>query len=210
MDDILPLLAILAAITVGAMSPGPSFIMVARTSIAGTTGTGLAAALGMGIGGTVFAALALLGLIALLAQVAWLYAGLKLLGGLYLLYLAAMLWRGARRPLDAAVAATPSGAGLVRAFLFGLMTQISNPKTAVFYAGTFAALLPPSPPLWLALVLPACIFAIEAGWYAIVALAFAAERPRAAYLRAKHVVDRVAGGVMGLLGLRLIGETVRG
>lgn len=210
MDAALPLLGIFAAIAVGAMSPGPSFIMVARTAIAGTRGTGLAAALGMGLAGSIFAALALLGLIALLAQVAWLYTGLKILGGLYLLYLAVMLWRGARQPLNAAIAAAPSAAGLHRAFLFGLMTQLSNPKTAVVYAGIFAALLPAAPPLWLALALPAGIFLIEFGWYAIVAIAFSAERPRAAYLQAKHWVDRFAGGVMGLLGLRLIYESARG
>jgi threonine/homoserine/homoserine lactone efflux protein len=39
-------------------------------------------------------------------------------------------------------------------------------------------------------------------------LAFSARRPRSIYLRFKPWVDRLAGAVMGLLGLRLIGEAV--
>jgi threonine/homoserine/homoserine lactone efflux protein len=207
MTDLLPLFGILAAIAAGAMSPGPSFIMVARTAVAGSRSAGLAAALGMGLAGAVFAALALIGLIALLAQVAWLYAALKILGGLYLLYLAALLWRGARQPLSADAA--PAAGSARRALALGFVTQISNPKTAVVYAGIFAALMPQPVPGWLALALPAGIFLIECGWYAIVAVAFSASRPRAAYLGAKHWIDRLAGGVMALLGLRLIWDTAR-
>jgi len=209
MDHLLPLFGILGTIVIGAMSPGPSFVMVARTAIAGSRGMGLAAALGMGLGGASFAALALVGLITLLMQVGWLYAGLKLAGGFYLLYLAVMIWRGARQPLKMSSDVAPQARSLRRAFLLGLMTQLSNPKTAVVYAGIFAALMPAEPPLWLALALPVGVFVIECGWYAVVAVAFSAAKPRAAYLGAKHWVDRAAGGVMGLLGLRMLYETAR-
>ena len=78
LDILLPLFSITVAIALGAASPGPSFVLVARTAIAAGRPAGLAAAFGMGICGAVFAGLALLGLIALLAQVGWLYLALKL------------------------------------------------------------------------------------------------------------------------------------
>jgi threonine/homoserine/homoserine lactone efflux protein len=208
------LLAILGTLTLGAMSPGPSFVLVARTAVARSRGAGLAAALGMGVGGAIFCGLALLGLIALLASVEWLYALLKIGGALYLFYLAVMIWRGAGRPTPVEA----DGAGemplarshpLRRSFLVGLMAQLSNPKTAIVYSGVFAALLPPAPPVWMVLALPPLIFSIEAGWYAIVALLFSAERPRGAYLRGKRWIDRAAGTVMGLLGLKLALEAAR-
>jgi threonine/homoserine/homoserine lactone efflux protein len=209
MDGLLPLLGILGAVTVGAMSPGPSFVFVARTSIALSRADGLAAALGMGVGGIVFAGLALLGLQAILAQVGWLYAALKLVGGLYLVYLAVRLWRGAGEPVIVPETAGSGGIGLGRSFTYGLATQLSNPKAAVVYGSIFAALLPPAPPLWLVAALPPMILLIEASWYAIVALAFSADRTRAAYLRSKRWVDRLAGSVIGLLGVRLIIDTGR-
>jgi threonine/homoserine/homoserine lactone efflux protein len=80
---------------------------------------------------------------------------------------------------------------------------------AIIYASVFAALLPPSLPGWIYVVLPPAIFLIETSWYAVVALLFSAERPRAAYLRSKRWLDQLAGAVMGLLGVRLIAESVR-
>jgi threonine/homoserine/homoserine lactone efflux protein len=207
---LLPLVSIIVAIALGAISPGPSFVLVARTAIAGSRRAGLGTALGMGLGGLTFATLALLGLIALLAQVAWLYLGLKILGGLYLLYLGWRLWRGAREPLTVDTAGE-TGRGFWRAVLLGLVTQLSNPKTAVVYAGIFAALLPAQPlPLWLAVALPAAIFTVEFVWYALVATAFSAGGARRLYLGAKTWIDRLAGGVMAALGLRLVFEGARG
>ncbi|HEX6957500.1 MAG TPA: LysE family translocator [Ferrovibrio sp.] len=206
--SLVPYFSILGAVAVGAASPGPSFVLVARTAIAGSRVHGIAAALGMGLGGMVFASLALGGLIALLAQVEWLYLGLKAAGGLYLLYLAVRIWRGAAQPLSLGLPQAGERSPL-RSFAVGLATQLSNPKAAVVYASIFAALLPAHPPFWLVLLLPPSVFLIEFGWYVIVAVTFSADRPRKVYLQAKTWIDRLAGGVMALLGLRLIMEGVR-
>lgn len=197
------ILTILAALLLGAMSPGPSFVIVARNAIGLSRGDGLATALGMGIGGVFFSGIALLGLYTLLATVEWLYVGLKIAGGVYLIYLASKIWRGAARPL-AFHAAQGACANPRKSFWIGLSTQLSNPKTAVYYGSIFAALLPQHPPVWCYFALPPAIFAIEAGWYTIVALCFSSKRPREVYLRWKAWIDRVAASAVATLGLRLI------
>ncbi|WP_112662013.1 LysE family translocator [Microvirga flavescens] len=202
------LVSILGALLIGAISPGPSFVLVSRISIAGSRRDGLAAALGMGLGGAFFGTLALLGLTALLSQVAWLYLGLKLLGGAYLVYLGIRIWRGAAAPLTVSTD-NVEPTSMLRAFSVALVTQVSNPKTAVVYASIFAALLPAAAPLWVIAVLPPLIFLVEALWYAVVAVAFSASGPRAVYLGSKTWIDRAAGAVMGALGLRLIAETLK-
>jgi threonine/homoserine/homoserine lactone efflux protein len=189
---------IVAAIAIGAMSPGPSFVLVSRIAISRSRKAGFAAALGMGVGGVTFATLALLGLNALLMQVSWLYALLRIAGGLYLIYLGIRIWRGARDELGMDAPSTPATTSATRNFWFGLATQLSNPKTAIFYGSIFAALLPSSPDEWLLIVLPPVIFAV----------AFSSSGPRALYLRSKTWVDRTAGAVMGALGLRLVAETL--
>lgn len=209
MTSILAVVAILGALLVGAISPGPSFVVIARLSVAMSRRHGVAASLGMGVGGVVFAGLALLGLHIVLAQVSWLYLSLKVLGGLYLVYLAVRMWRGANDPIDAAQPIAKVGTGLGKAFLYGLSVQIANPKTAVVYGSVFAALLPPDMTMSATAVLLPLIFAIEAGWYSAVALVFSSSRPRLAYLRFKKWVDRAAGSVMATLGLRLIIEARR-
>lgn len=204
MPDFAVLLAIAGALAIGAMSPGPSFVLVSRIAVTASRPNGLAAALGMGVGGATFGVLALAGLSALLQQVEWLHLALKILGGAYLIYLAVRIWRSAATPLviDALGAGQKRPVG--RSFWVGLGTQLSNPKTAIYYASIFAALLPARPAEWLLFALPPTIFVIETSWYAVVALAFSSSGPRAAYLRFKAWVDRVAGAVLGILGARLL------
>jgi threonine/homoserine/homoserine lactone efflux protein len=208
MESLTSLLAICAALTVGVVSPGPSFVMIARTSVALSRTDGVAASLGMGVGGVLFAAAALVGLHVVLTALPWLYVLLKIGGGAWLLYLAWRIWRGAALPLalpDAApatnLARQPTPA---RSFVMGLVTQVTNPKTTLVYASVFAALLPQQYGLAMALTLLVLVFAIESGWYALVALALSSAAPRAAYLRSKRWIDRVTGGVLAALGLRLM------
>jgi len=208
MDMALALLGILGALAVGVVSPGPSFVLIARISAALSRRDGLAASLGMGAGGVAFCTLALVGLHALLARIGWLYLGIKVAGGLYLVYLAFGLWRGAARPLEVPAGAA-GGAGLWASFLLGLGTQLSNPKTAVVYGSIFAALLPPEVPAWMFATLPPLVFVLEAGWYSAVALAFSTGHPRNAYLRSKAWIDRAAGTLMGALGLKLVAESAQ-
>jgi threonine/homoserine/homoserine lactone efflux protein len=204
MSDIGVLLAILSALLIGAISPGPSFVLVAKVAISNSRMNGLATALGMGAGGLLFAALALGGLVSLLQQVEWLFSVLKLMGGLFLVYIAVSIWRQASTPMIAPAFEGAERKSLLRSFSVGFITQVSNPKTVLVYTSIFAALLPASPPMWMLVVTPPLIFAIEAGWYSIVAFGFSTRGPRASYLAAKPWIDRFTAAVMGALGLRLI------
>lgn len=211
MHLLMPLLGFVGALTLGAMSPGPSFLMVAQLSVSASRRHGLAAAMGMGIGGVCFAALALLGLKALLANVAVLYGWLRIGGGMYLIYIGTTMWRNARSSaaphrIDADSNRPRSvGAALVR----GLLTQLSNPKTAVVYASLFTSVLPPDLPFGTALVLPCLVFAVEGGWYSVVAVSLSSPAPREIYFRRKAFIDRLAGTVMAGLGVKLLVDAVR-
>jgi threonine/homoserine/homoserine lactone efflux protein len=146
----------------------------------------------------------------LIAPVGWLYLILKIAGGLYLIYLAGRIWRGAGEQMQIATPAAETRRSPLQAFWLALATQLSNPKTAVVYGSIFAALLPADPPAWTFAVLLPMLFTIEAGWYAIVALTFSAATPRAIYLRAKTTIDRLAGAVIGLLGAKLVYNAMTG
>jgi threonine/homoserine/homoserine lactone efflux protein len=123
------------------------------------------------------------------------------------MYLAALLFRGASLPLQAAASVRDPVVSQWKSFVLGLVTQLSNPKTAIVYASIFAALMPDSPPVPGAPAIIGLIFAIESGWYAIVAIAFSSDTTRNRYLQYKRWIDRAAGGVMGLLAAKLIWDT---
>jgi threonine/homoserine/homoserine lactone efflux protein len=197
-------LAILVALFLGAMIPGPSFVIVARNAIGLSRGDGLATAFGMGVGGIFFGSIALAGLYTLLQAVEWLYIGLKVAGGAYLIFVASKIWRGAKQPFAMDNTLGAKSGNPRRSFWMGLTTQLSNPKTAIWYGSIFAALLPQHPPMWCYFVLPPLVFAVECGWYTVVALGFSSRGPREMYLRAKKWIDRIAAGAIAALGLRLI------
>ncbi|WP_425917996.1 LysE family translocator [Acinetobacter sp. TSRC1-2] len=191
------------ALMLGAMSPGPTSIYVAKNSIAISRKHGLFTALGTGTGAAIFGLLAVLGLQAFLLAVPSAYLALKICGGLYLLWLAAKIIKHAKDPIESNND-TSSQMSLRRAFSTGLITQLSNPKIAIVLASIFTALLPKEIPGYYYFVLPILCFFIDAGWCSLVAVALSAEKPRRVYLKFKAIFDRIAGGVMTLLGLKLI------
>ncbi len=143
MDIITSYIGILGVLCLGIMSPGPSFVLVARTSAAVSRGDGFTTAIGMGVGGAVFATLTLLGLQAVLLSLPILYMVLKVLGGIYLIYLAIIIWRSAKQSVEIN-SECENSTSYYRSFKIGLLTQLSNPKTAIYYGSVFAALLPPT------------------------------------------------------------------
>ena len=83
------------------------------------------------------------------------------------------------------------------------MLQLSNPKVIVFFGSIFISLLPAQTPVWMDATVLAIVAANEFTWFALLTLLFSGDAVRAFYRRAKLWTDRLMGGVLGLLGLRL-------
>ena len=200
------LLAVLIAHALAVMSPGPSFVLVARKA-AGSRFHGLLVALGMGTGALLWAVAAVFGVKAILEQSIWLYRAMQAAGGVFLLYLAVQLWRHSRVPLPVVSSQSvpdASGRSMGSSFALGVASQLSNPKVVMFFSSIFAALLPADMPLWATGLMLFLVFVVDGGWYMCVALAFSNPSARAVYERCKVVADRLTGGVLGLLGLKLL------
>ena len=199
MNSALSFWTITFAIAVGAVSPGPSFIMVAKTAMAVGRRQALLTAVGMGLAGALYAALAVFGLAALLLAAGPVFIALRVLGASYLAYIGVTMIMGAKRPLPIADTQASPTSGLFG----GFKTQASNPKTVVVYASVFASLLPHSPEPWLFAALPATIGMVEGGWYVLVAILFSTARASATYAKAKPLIDRIAGALMIALAIKL-------
>ncbi len=203
MEYVIPLAGLALAHFVAAASPGPAFIVALQESVARDRRAGVVAAVGIALGSFLWALLVVLGVGLLLQQAGWLYGTLRLLGGLYLIYLGICLWRGAAQPLALPGAAGAAPGSVLRSLRLGLLTQLVNPKAAVFFGSIFLTFLPPDLPLWVTGVVLANIFAVEFLWYLAVALLFSTGRVRRAYTGAKLWIDRLAGGCLAVLGLKL-------
>lgn len=206
MEYLLPLAILGATQLLAAISPGQSFILISKLALSSPRPVALAAVLGLGAGTVLWSTAAILGVALLLETAAWAYTALKAAGGLYLVWLAIMVWRHADTPVefDTAQRKPP---GLLRAFNLGAFTQLANPKVIVFFGSIFVALLPAHSPAWVYVTAVIIVFINEIAWYAVVALVFSSSRPRAAYIAAKRWIDRVMAGFLALIGARLIAGT---
>jgi RhtB (resistance to homoserine/threonine) family protein len=184
------------------MSPGPSFLVTARTAVARSRADGIKVALGLGAGSVVWSAAALLGLNILFREFHWLFVGMKVAGALFLLWIAYQIFRHADDSIELNGEARPerTRSPLVQGFL----TQISNPKVVVFFGSIFVAMLPGAAPGWMVVALIVMVTVNEVAWYSLVSLFFGSSPVRRVYLAAKRWIDRVTGVFLGLLGLRLL------
>lgn len=114
-----------------ALTPGPDSFLVLRYSLGGVR-PGIAAAVGSALGGIVWAVVVAAGLAALLEQSATAYRVLKVIGGLYLIYLGVRALLEHRRA-QAAPEVEPVAASVRSAFGAGLVSCLSNPKVGLFY-----------------------------------------------------------------------------
>lgn len=183
------------------ISPGPSFLITAQTAALRSPAAGMKVALGLGAGTLLWSSAALLGLNAIFQQLHWLYVAAKILGALFLLWIAWQIFRHAAEPVELE-GQDKRGAG--GPFLKGFLTQIGNPKVAVFFGSIFIAMLPREVPPWMAVALIAIVTVNEVLWYTAVALFFGSGPVRRFYLAAKRYIDRATGLFLGGLGLRLL------
>ena len=112
------------------VTPGPAVLYIVARSIHEGRRAGLVSVLGVHTGTLVHVAGAAAGLSALLAASATAFTVVKYLGAAYLIYL------GVRRLLDATIATAPGEVpriSLRRAYLDGVVVNVLNPKTALFF-----------------------------------------------------------------------------
>jgi len=129
MHDVSLLLFSLAALVL-IVTPGQDMLLVMARSIAQGPAAGVVTAVGISVGLVGHTVLAAVGLGALLQGSAWLFVALKLAGAAYLVHLGIQALRTRHDPL--ALAHTAPRA-LPRLFLDGALSNVTNPKIAVFY-----------------------------------------------------------------------------
>ncbi|WP_024574455.1 MULTISPECIES: LysE family translocator [unclassified Afipia] len=112
------------------ITPGPNMAYLAALSLSQGVRAGIAAVAGIALGLSVYGAAASLGLSAVIDNSAFLYETLRWGGVAYLLWLAWDAWAAER---DVAPEAVEGGIGPWTAFRRGLITNLLNPKAAVFY-----------------------------------------------------------------------------
>ena len=187
------------------VSPGPNVLLVSQLAASDRARSAVFAALGVAFGATLWATCAVLGVNVVFAAFPGLRLALQVAGGAYLLYVAIRLWRSNGAASVGRASSVSSWAG----FRLGFLTNITNPKVALFFGSIFATSFPaaPSPILQASVVAMVALNAVC--WHALLAYLFSRERVRAAYSCTRGVANRIASVIMGALGLSVLVASLR-
>jgi len=196
------LMSLVAVDLAAAMSPGPNFVLVSQSAVDGDRKTALAVVGGFALSNLLWCLAVMLGLAALFRVVPQIYAAIRIIGGLYLIFLGIQLWRKSDKAFEGS--STRVSRSLARAILRGTLTNVTNPKSAVYFASIFVLFIQPGTPAWVQWVAVAIVIADTLIWYGFVALVFSAQGVQRWYRQAASTVDRVAGALMVAFGARLV------
>ncbi len=192
------------------MMPGPDSLLIMLRSGSQGWQAGSVAALGIGTGTMVHVLAAALGLSALLSASAELFAVIKLMGALYLVYLGISLLRqGASSSVESEPAVSLPAHSYGRIFRQGLLTNVLNPKVALFFLAFVPQFIAPdAPQKALAFIVLGCIFNLNGMiWCHLLAFSTAyASRKVRLPARLARWLNRLMGGLFVGLGIKLAAE----
>jgi threonine/homoserine/homoserine lactone efflux protein len=185
------------------LTPGPILLMTVRYAAAGRRMAAFQMALGSALAEVIWATGALMGLQAVLAAMAWVYDGLRLIGAALLIVIGIRMIVASFRQ-GGALSLPDAGMGSDRnAWRWGFATAAANPNAVVFFSGLFLSLMPAHPSLVLQIAAVAMIGILSLLCDFVLACTFSHPLMRAAYGRVRHWLDRIAGAVLILVGLRV-------
>ena len=188
------------------ITPGADMALVMRHALGSGRRQAFFASLGIGLGCLIWGTASALGVAVVLAQSALAFTVLKYVGGAYLIYLGAQALRSAIRSESATTRAkdTKEESSEWACFAQGLLTNLLNPKVAVFYLTFLPQFVAPDRP-----VLPQSIFLatthVLMGLVWLTLYARFLDRMAAVLLsnRVKRRIEAVTGAVLMALGIRL-------
>ncbi|TKI04161.1 threonine export protein RhtC [Martelella alba] len=183
------------------MSPGPDFFFISQTAASRSRHDAMLGVLGISLGITLWAAVALLGLHLLLLKMRWLHSIITVGGGLYLCWLGWQLLRAARHPA-AEVSATLPHHG--QTFLRGLLTNLANPKAVVYFGSVFSLFVGDNVSAVARWGLFFMIIGETLCWFSLVAMVFALPAIRRGYQRLARWINGMAGIFFAGFGINLI------
>lgn len=188
------------------ISPGPAFALTVHNAMAYDRRTGLMTALGLGTGVGVLAFSALFGFAALIAKSILLFNLIKYAGAAYLIFLGIKALRAKKR--EAAfekfdIVPAEKMPSSWAAFRTGLITNLLNVKGMIFFSSIFIQFITPGMSMPVIFLYGFTAIFIEITWFSIVTFVLTDSRVKRRFLSFSHWIERICGGLLIALGIRL-------
>lgn len=198
------LVVALTAYAVGVASPGPSNMAIMAVAMSQGRRQAIALAAGVVCGSLMWGLAAALGLSALMRTYSWTLVALKVLGGLYLLFLSWKAARAAMAPNAPELSTRISASSKWHAFTSGLSMHITNPKAIFVWLSIVALALPSGASTDHAFGVVASCAVIGAAVFFGYAVAFSTAVARTVYSKTHRWFNATLSAVFAIAGVRLL------
>jgi threonine/homoserine/homoserine lactone efflux protein len=199
--------AFIAAVALLAMIPGPATALIVRRSAVYGTRAALPVVAGIELGIYLWAIAAAVGLAAVVAASEAAYVVLRIVGACVLIVLGVQAWRAARHAEDAAMPASIGTPGWRWSAGAGVLTNLANPKAAVFAFAFYPQFIPAGADvLATTMLLGVLQVVVDATWYVMLALLVGRARDFFSRAAVRRRLERITGTVLIGLGVRLAAD----
>ncbi len=199
------ILSVAGLVMISVISPGPDFAIVVKNSLVYSRKTALLTAFGIALGILVHVAYTLLGLGLLITKTPWLLFVVKCLGASYLLYIGfKSLCAKKKAPSTLENVHHQQDISAIAAIRSGFLTNALNPKCMLFFVSLFSVVIDPNTPFGILLIYGAIIFIETLLWFGFVAFCLSGKSTREKFNTIGHWIERVTGGILMVLGMRLL------
>ena len=197
---------------VAQLSPGPDIILIAKCSASTTIKNTLKVILGISVGILFWVILTLSGFSVLIHQFPWIQQVLMLVGGFFLAKMGWAMLKGGWRVYKLNRSSNLDTDSLPKSdekyFLMGLLTNLSNPKTVIYFASVFSLALTASAPeilkVQLAIIIPIQTFIT----FALLMWLLSRPKVKNAYQNSGHFIDMLSGGLFLIFAVWLWYEAI--
>ena len=191
------------------LSPGPDFVLVVKSALKGNRKNAIGVALGIASANAVYIGLCLIGVGAILSASTSIMIALKVVGGLFLMYIAFHALKAPRSSYQN-MAATSEGTerfSLIffsKEFITGFLSGILNPKNLLFYLSLFTVALTPEISLKFKILLGAWMTTIVFLWDVAIIYLLSNNNVRNTFTRMAFYIDKVTGAILGAIGFGIV------
>tara|TARA_R110000868_G_scaffold103031_1_gene283806 strand:+ start:917 stop:1546 length:630 start_codon:yes stop_codon:yes gene_type:complete len=199
-DQILVILGITLLVMI---SPGPDMVIVMRNTIVGGRAGGLQSSLGVLAGNMVHITYCAIGIGWLISESILAFNILKYAGAAYLIYIGVMSFRAKDMVLSAETKAELQKNAGKSWFLQGFLNNILNPKGTLFYLGVFTMVITPETSTATTLLLVLIMMSVSALFWLFFVFTLDSTIVRNVLERGQKIVNRVFGGLLIFLGIRV-------
>lgn len=189
---------------ISAISPGPAMLATMGTAMESGRKAGIVLGLGIAVSALVWGVLAFLGLSTLLVAYAGVLDIIRILGCLYLLYLAWNAFRSALSPYDLSVNLTGrKDVKTINVFLRGCGLNLANPKAILTWVAIISLAIEPGAPLWTIFAILAGTISFSVVFYTFIAVVFSTTKMVLVYSRLRRWIDGTLGLVFAFSAYKL-------